>query len=119
MTHPLSTANLLALAATASDEPDHHHVTAAYHAARAHALICSDADGYTLPDADCDLAADVAALEMAHAAAASLARRLYDRTQDRPELADWLFRITCHYVRAGENLAGDLEHTADALTVTP
>ena len=117
-THPLSTARLIERAATASDEPDHHHVTAAYHAQRVHYLL-ADRDGCTTEDFDYDLAADVAALEMAHAAAASLARRLYDRSDD-PRIATFLYGISTHYAGQLDYLLADLERNTDhAAHLTP
>lgn len=117
MTHPLSTANLLALAATASTEPDLHHVDAAYHAAQALALL-GEEDGQVPEDFDYDLAANVAALRMALASAAVLARKLYDH--DHPALPDFLYRIAGHYVRSFEALMADIEHNADlAALLTP
>ena len=101
MTHPLATANLLALAATASTEPDHHHVEAAYQAAQAIDLLTDD--GSTGPDFDYDLAADVAALRMALAAALSLAGRLAEH--DHPALLTSYGRINDlyeHSPRMGE-----------------
>ena len=112
MTHPLSTANLLALAATASTEPDHHHVEAAYQAAQAIDLLTDD--GSTRPDFDYDLAADVAALRMALAAASSLAGRLAEH--DHPALPDFLHRIVGHYASNFDAFLADQERNADALT---
>lgn len=106
MSQPLSTPRLIERAATASTEPDRHHVATRYHAERALRLVGPH---------DHDLAADVAALEMAHAAASVLARRLRDSTD--PRVGDFLYDISTHYARQLENLLADMERTAD--TVTP
>lgn len=98
---------LIERAATASDEPDAHHVAAAYHGARGLG-IAGEVDDY-------NHAADVAALDMALATAAVLARRIYDHPANggRPELAEWLHRIMAHYADDFGRIVGDLERLAD------
>lgn len=113
MTHPLSTQALMERAATASNEPDLHHVEAAYRSARALALLTED--DCTGPDFDFELAADVAALEMALASSVALARRLYDRPE--PEILPWLRRISDHYATQLAHLLRDIDHPA--VPVTP
>ena len=109
-THPLATARLLERAATASTEPDHHHVEAAYQAAQACALLPDNALEWS--DTDIETAADIAALRMALASAATLARRLYDNATI-PDLPDFLYKIAGHYVGQLEALMADLEQLAD------
>lgn len=115
-THPLSTARLLERAATASTEPDHHHVEAAYQAAQALAMFPDPLD---MTEELENQAADVAALRMALAACSTLARRIYDHPANgAPEaLADFLYRILAHYVGDFETIMADLEQLADDDTI--
>ena len=110
MTHPLSTARLIERAATGNDtDPDYHHVEVAYRIARATAIVPAD-DDHTA-----EMAADVAALDLALATCAALARRIYDHPANGgpAELSDWLYRILGHYAADFDRIMGDLERLAD------
>lgn len=109
--HPLSTQQLIERAATATNEPDHHHVEAAYRAARAVTLLTDDDSIAGWTETDYDHAANVAALEMALASAACLARRLYDNGPER--IYDHLHRLLAHHVRGYEAVMDDLERHAE------